>query len=133
MNKIRDDYEKGQKKKYDEFAERVKGHICRWHMYWSNWEREWRQHYEPLECARHCLKAGEICELIHCPVSKMKANIFYDRKITKTRRSGTLFDSEEMTGIEKGIRFFETAKSITICEEVLKRCKDAIIRRERQL
>lgn len=132
MDKVCDDYAAEKKRKYDEFSERRGGHVCYWHMYYSDWTGEWKLRYDPMECANNCLNVGKNCDLTHKPVSKKRANIFYDRKITRIRRDGTLFDGEEMISIEKGIRFFETSKSVTICEEVLKRCKEAIIHREEQ-
>lgn len=127
VDKIRDDYDAEKKRKYDVFSERRNGHICHWHMYYSDWNGEWKLRYDPMECARRCLNVGRTCDLTHKPISKKKANIFYDRKITRIRRDGTLFDGEEMISIEKGIRFFDISKSVTICEEVLKRCKKDLI------
>lgn len=127
VDKIHDDYNAEKKRKYDAFAEQRNGHICYWHMYYNNWTGTWDLRYDPLDCAKNCLNVGGICDLTNKPVSKKRANIFYDRKITRIRRDGTLFDGEEMVSIEKGIRFFDTSKSITICEEVLRRCKKDII------
>lgn len=131
VEKVRDDYERMKKRKYDEFSDRVKGHVCYWHMHWSDWTQEWKQHYDPMTCARHCMNTGRECDLRHVPVSRKKGNVFYDVKISYLRHDGTLFDGQEVIKINKGVRLFETGKSMTICEEVVKRCRDKIMRKER--
>jgi len=130
VDKICDEYEQIKRQKYDEFSDRVKGHICYWHMYWSDWDQDWTQRYDPMICARHCTNVGGTCNLRQVPVSKKKGNVFYDVKVSHIRRDGTLFDGQEAVTINKGVRLFETGKSITICEEIVKRCKADIIRKE---
>lgn len=130
-DKVSDDEKREKKRKYEEFAERVKGHVCHWHMRYNDWRGEWQQKYDPMVCAAHCLNKGGICHLTGKPISKKKGNVFYDVKVSYIRRDGTLFDGEEVIHIKKGVRLFETNKSVTICEEVAKRCETAIIRREK--
>lgn len=130
VKRIRDDINREKRQKYDEFSDRVKGHVCYWHMRYNDWTGEWKQKYNPMDCARHCTRVGGICDLRHTPVSKKKGNVFYDVKVSYIRRDGTLFDGEKVVKINKGMRLFETGKSITICEEVVKRCKKDIIRKE---
>ncbi len=131
VKKIRDDIEREKKRKYDEFSDRVKGHVCYQHMHYNDWTEEWSQKYDPMDCARHCTRVGGTCDLRHKLVSKKRGNVFYDVKISCIRRDGTLFDGQEVTRINKGVRLFETGKSITICEEVAKRCSDEITAKER--
>lgn len=131
VDKVRDYYERMKKRKYDEFSDRAKGHVCYWHMRWSDWTQEWKQHYDPMTCARYCLNTGKECDLRHVPVSRKKGNVFYDVKISYVRHDGTLFDGQEIVKINKGVRLFETGKSLTICEEVVNRCQDEIIQKER--
>ena len=45
--------------------------------------------------------------------------------------NAVLFDGEEVIRIEKGIRLFDTGKSMTICEQAEKRCKEHIYSREK--
>lgn len=87
---------------------------------------EWRQTYDPLVCAENCQNIGGICSLTHKPISKKRGNVFYDVKTSYIRQDGTLFDGEEVISIEKGVRLFGTAKSISICEQAARRCKDYI-------
>lgn len=129
IDKIRDDEEKEKKKRYDAFSERVKGHVCHWHMNYDYYIGKWKQCYDPMVCARNCQKTGGICDLTHKPVSRKKGNVFYDIKISYTRHDHTLFDGEKIVWMEKGVRLFETAKSMTICEQVEERCREYICSR----
>lgn len=130
VKKIKDDMEREKKRKYDEFSDRVKGRVCPWHMNYNDWTEEWTQKYDPMNCARRCTRVGEICDLRHTLVSKKRGNVFYDVKVSYIRRDGTLFDGEKVVKINKGARLFETGKSITICEEIAKRCEAYITRKE---
>lgn len=126
MRKVIDDENEEIRRKYDAFSERVKGHVCHWHMHYNYNTGEWRQGYDPLVCAMNCQNVGGICRLTHKPVSKKRGNVFYDVRTSYIRQDGTLFDGEEVVRIEKGVRLFESAKSITICEQAERRCKDYI-------
>lgn len=128
MRKVVDDENKEIRRKYDVFSERVKGHVCHWHMHYNYNTGEWRQSYDPLNCARYCQNVGGVCSLTHKPVNKKRGNVFYDVRTSHIRRDGTLFDGEEIVKIEKGIRLFDTAKSMTICEQAEKRCREHIYR-----
>lgn len=126
MRKVIDDENKEMRRKYDAFSERVKEHVCYWHMRYNYCTGEWRQTYDPLVCAKNCQNIGGICSLTHKPISKKRGNVFYDVKTSYIRQDGTLFDGEEVISIEKGVRLFETAKSISICEQAARRCKEHI-------
>lgn len=129
LDKAREDEKQRKKREYEEFSEKVQGHVCHWHMYYNDRKRKWVQHYNPLICAKNCQRAGGICDLTHKLVSGKRGNVFYDIKTSYVRHDGTLFDGEEIVSIEKGIRLFDTAKSMTICEAAAKRCKGEIRRR----
>ncbi len=126
MEKVRDEEEKEKRKKYDAFSEQVSGHVCHWHMKYDYRTGEWRQQFDPMVCAQFCQNVGGICSLTQQPVSGKRGNIFYDVKTSHIRQDGTLFDGEEIVSIEKGIRLFPTAKSMTICEQAEKLCQDWI-------
>lgn len=129
LDKAMRDEDEERARRYRAYSEKVKGHVCHWHMHYDYWKGTWKQIYDPMECARHCMNVGGVCDLTHEPVSKKKGNVFYDVRKTYIRQDGTLFDGEEVVTIEKGIRLFETARSITICEQVVKRCKKDIVER----
>ncbi len=131
IDKIHDDENREIRRKYDAFSERVKGHVCYWHMRYNDCTGEWQQRYDPLECAKMCQNVGGVCSLTHKPVSRKRGNVFYDVRTSHIRRDGTLFDGEEVIRIEKGIRLFDTGKSMTICEQAEKRCKEHIYSREK--
>ena len=131
FDKVSDDEKKEINQKYDAFVQSKKGHVCHWHANYNYWTGEWSQSYDPMTCARHCMNIGRDCELTGRPVSKKKGNVFYDVKVSHIRRDGTLFDGQEIVRINKGVRLFDTAKSITICEQAAKHCRRYIEERER--
>lgn len=130
IDKAIDDYNAEKHRKYDEFCERKKGHVCQWHMIYSDWTGEWKQTYNPMTCARMCMRAGKECDLTHKPVSKKRGNVFYDVKVTRIRKDGTLFDGERMVEVIKGVRLFEKNVSLTICEQAASRCVKKIVQKE---
>lgn len=127
VDKEYDKQEKAKKAKYKDFEQRVHGHVCQWHMYYHDRTEKWEQIYSPIKCARMCQNIGGICSLRHPPISSKRGNIFYDVKITKHCYENILQKQEVV--IKKGCQFFDTGKSLTICEETLKRCKSEIIER----
>lgn len=131
FDKACDEEENEKRRKYEEFVKSKNGHVCRWHAHYNYWTGQWSQSYDPMTCARDCVNVGGICDLTHQPVSKKKGNVFYDVKISYIRNDGTLFDGEEMVTVRKGCRLFETAKSITICQEAVKHCAQDILNKER--
>jgi hypothetical protein len=113
---------------YQEFVERTKGHCCRWHMHFNEKEKKWILTYDPMACARwnHC---GEICDLTKKPLNPKKGNVFYDIKTISYRHDGGLFDGEQVVTMLKGNRLFNKPCSLTVCDEIVKRCKDYILER----
>lgn len=131
IDKASDDEQKEINQKYDAFVQSKKGHVCHWHTSYNYWTGKWSQNYDPMTCARQCMNVGRDCDLTGKPVSKKKGNVFYDVKVSYIRRDGTLFDGQEIVQINKGMRLFDTAKSITICEQASKHCRRYIEERER--
>ena len=131
LDKARDEEFAERKRKYDEFSEKKKGHVCYWHMVYDELTEEWIQVYDPMICARMCTNTGGVCSLSNKPVSKKRGNVFYDVKLSWIRRDGTLFDGERITKINKGVRLFKKNVSLTICEQVAKRCKKEILDKEK--
>lgn len=121
IDKVVDDENKEIKRKFNEFVKRKGGHVCRWHSKYNYRTGEWTQNYDPMICASNCNNIGKLCDLTHKPVSKKKGNVFFDVRTSYIRHDGTLFDGEEVVTINKGVRLFETAKSMTICESAAKR------------
>lgn len=131
MDKVRNDEDRKKKQKYEAFVESRKGHVCQWHAYYNEWTEKWSHDYDPMICSRSCMNIGRTCDFTHLPVSRKKGNVFYDVKISYIRRDGTLFDGEEVVKINKGVRLFKTAKSMTICEAAVRKCRQEIARIER--
>lgn len=124
--KCKDDEAREQNQKYEDFRKRVHDHVCHWHMHYNYWDGKWYQKYDPTVCARMCQHRGGICDLTHKELSKKRGNVFYDVRITKIHNAGDLFDGQEEVSLRKGIRFLSHPTSITICEEIAKRCRDKI-------
>ena len=80
-----------------------------------------------MVCSKYCLNIGKTCDFTNLPISRKKGNVFYDVKISYIRNDGTLFDGEEVVKIQKGVRLFETAKSMTICEAAVRKCRQEIV------
>jgi hypothetical protein len=115
-----------EKRLYDEFAKRKKGHCCRSHMYFNQRGKKWEQQYDPMKCAKECYNQTGICDLTKRPLSTRRGNVFYDIKKTSYRHEGGLFDGEEIVSIIKGNRLLSNPRSLTICEEIAKRCRPEI-------
>ena len=120
VDKAYQEYNAKVKQQYEDFCREKGGHVCRLHAHYDDWDGKWSQNYNVLSCARHCPHVGDMCDLTHTPVSRKKGNVFYDKKITQIRNDGTLFDGEKIVKIIKGVRLFESAKSLTICERAAK-------------
>lgn len=129
-DQVWDERHKKIQEKFEELKRRKKNHVCYWQTSYNEWTESWEQGYDPVECARRCLNVGGICDLTHTPISKKRGNVFYDVKITKIRHDGTLFDGQREVSIQKGCRFLETGKSMTICENIVRYGKNYIISHE---
>lgn len=123
VDKVTDDEERERQRKYEEFTRRKNGHACYWHCRYNYWTGIWSQDYDPMICAKMCNNIGRNCDLTHKPISKKKGNVFYDVKISHVRHDDTLFNGQIEVRIEKGVRLFETMKSMTICEAAARRIK----------
>lgn len=127
IDKVRDDENGKKRRKYEAFVKSRNGHVCQWHAYYNEWTREWSHDYDPMVCSKYCLNIGKTCDFTNLPISRKKGNVFYDVKISYIRNDGTLFDGEEVVKIQKGVRLFETAKSMTICEAAVRKCRQEIV------
>ena len=129
-DRVRDERHRRIRENYEELKRQKKGHVCYWQTSYNEWTEQWEQRYDPVECARMCLNIGGICDLKHTPISKKRGNVFYDVKITRIRRDGTLFDGQKEITIQKGCRLLETGKSMTICENIVRYGRKQIISHE---
>ena len=127
MDKACDDETREKRRKYEAFVKSRNGHVCQWHAVYNDWTGKWSHDYDPMTCSRFCMNVGKTCDFTHLPVSRKKGNVFYDVKISYIRHDGTLFDGQEVVKINKGVRLFEIAKSMTICEAAVRKCRQKII------
>ena len=129
IDKVRNDEARKKRQKYEAFVKSRNSHACQWHAYYNEWTGEWSHDYDPMVCSKYCLNVGKTCDFTHLPVSRKKGNVFYDVKISYIQHDETLFDGEEVVKIQKGVRLFETAKSMTICEAAVRKCRQEIVDR----
>lgn len=99
---------------------------------WDSETERWRAKYDPSVCARGCGYINTLCLITGKEIDRsQKANVFYDLKVARIRRDGTIFDGEKVVSITKGIKAFSSSQPLTICEEYAKRNKKDIMDRAR--
>ncbi len=114
-----------------EFYNKMKGQGHCWCVNWNQEKHRWYARYDPAECAR--MKCNnDVCVLTGKPIVQKKANVFYDLKVTRIRKDGSLFDGEKVVSITKGIKVFPTTNvPITICEAYVKLKQKDLLQRIR--
>ena len=131
-------FEKEEKKrqeeknrKYQEYADVHNGRICSRHMIYNERTREWHMNYEPYSCAKMCYSQNGYCPVLGRELSKKRGNVYYDLKTSGTVKQQeeqcSMFDGEQWTHIEKGMRVFDNPCSMDICEAFVKVQSDKIL------
>ena len=131
-------FEKEEKKrqveknrKYQEYADAHNGRICSRHMIYNERTREWHMNYEPYSCAKMCYSQNVYCPVLGRELSKKRGNVYYDLKTSGTVKQQeeqcSMFDGEQWTHIEKGMRVFDKPCSMDICEAFVKVQSDKIL------
>lgn len=131
LDKIWDIRRNMEARKFWEFAVQKKGRVCRVHMRYRELSQKWELDYNPISCAGHGVRGCTgFCPLRNCELSEKRGNVFYDVKITRIIHDGSLFDGQPEVAIVKGRKFLEYPVSLSICEEIAKRCAGEITWRE---
>lgn len=131
-------FEKEEKKrqeeknrKYQEYSDAHNGRICSRHMIYNERTREWHMNYEPYSCAKMCYSQNGYCPVLGRELSKKRGNVYYDLKTSGTVKQQeeqcSMFDGEQWTHIEKGMRVFDKPCSMDICEAFVKVQSDKIL------
>ena len=131
-------FEKEEKKrqeeknqKYQEYTDAHNGRICSRHMIYNERTREWHMNYEPYSCAKMCYSQNGYCPVLGRELSKKRGNVYYDLKTSGTIKQQeeqcSMFDGEQWTHIEKGMRVFDKPCSMDICEAFVKVQSDKIL------
>lgn len=131
-------FEKEEKKrqeeknrKYQEYSDAHNGRICSRHMIYNERTREWHMNYEPYSCAKMCYSQNGYCPVLGRELSKKRGNVYYDLKTSGTVKQQeeqcSMFDGEQWTHIEKGMRVFDKPCSMDICEAFVKVQSDEIL------
>lgn len=118
--------------KYHEFVKRHHGRMCRQHAIYDERVREWRMRYEPRLCGETCFSRDGFCPILNKQLDKKKGNVYYELKTSgKKRYAGNqinMFEGEEWTVIEKGLKVFKKPVSLDICKAFVKVQSDSILK-----
>lgn len=118
-------------RKYQEYSDAHNGRICSRHMDYNERTREWHMNYEPSTCAKMCFSQNGYCPVLGRELSKKRGNVYYDLKTSVTVKQQeaqcSMFDGEQLTHIEKGMRVFDKPCSMDICEAFVKVQSDKIL------
>lgn len=120
-----------KERKYQEYSNAHNGRICSRHMIYNERTREWHMNYEPYSCAKMCYSQNGYCPVLGRELSKKRGNVYYDLKTSGTVKQQeaqcSMFDGEQWTHIEKGMRVFDKPCSMDICEAFVKVQSDEIL------
>lgn len=130
IRKVKHDMDAEQNRQLEDYIRRKKGRYCVWHAHYNYWSKEWKQVYNPMQCARMCQNIGKTCLLTGKEISKKRGNVFYDVRVSWIHNEGDLFDGQEEVHITRGVRFLDHPTSIAICEQIAKRCRQEIVDKE---
>lgn len=120
-----------KERKYQEYSNAHNGRICSRHMIYNERTREWHMNYEPYSCAKMCYSQNGYCPVLGRELSKKRGNVYYDLKtsgiVKQQDEQCSIFDGEQWTHIEKGMRVFDKPCSMDICEAFVKVQSDKIL------
>jgi hypothetical protein len=94
---------------------------------WDDDKQDWKAKYDPWHCISGCY--NDICVLTGKRLDGKQANIYYDVKTTTEYRKG--FIIEPIIKIKKGVKLFDSTKSVPILEAYIKAYPDAPYEREK--
>ena len=112
---------------FQKFKEQHKNRICKLHMFYNYDKQKWSLQYDPMKC--RC-GPGDYCTLRGRPLSKKTGNIYYDLKVSTIRKDDTFFAGEPVVTITRGKKFLQGKVPVDICEEIAKRNREDIFRKE---
>lgn len=101
-----------------EFAKTCKNGFCREQLRFNSTTGEMWLGNDPIRCiSSNCT----YCTFRKQPISTKKGNVFYDIKTSQLYKGEGLIPDEMIVSVIKGVRFFDTNKSLTICEWIAER------------
>ena len=112
---------------FQKFKEQHKNRICKLHMFYNYDKQKWSLQYDPMKC--RC-GPGDYCTLRGRPLSEKTGNIYYDVKVSTIRKDDTFFAGEPVVTITRGKKFLQGKVPVDICEEIAKRNREDIFRKE---
>lgn len=126
IEKLQEEMDRKKRIAMERFIDERNGHACVKHMYYNEDTETWQMKYDPMVCAKSGCRG--FCPIRGRELSTKRGNVYVDKKITIIRSDGTIFDGEVKTEIFKDLRFLKSPVSMDICEEVVTKCSDRIIR-----
>lgn len=96
-------------------------------------KKQWKPRFDFNQCILTCSNGCEYCPINGGPISKKKANVFFDIRKTQTNPEfkGSLFEGDELVSIAKGNRYFNSPISVDLCERFVKSFSYMILDRYR--
>lgn len=128
FDKAHDDVWKEADERFEQFAVKKHGRVCRLQSRYNRMEKRWSTFYDPIRCA--CDGFCQYCDVLQTDLSPKKGNVFYDLKIIATVKGFGLFPDQQKTTVIKGKKLLEKTASITICEAIVRYAKFRIQKKE---
>ena len=77
-----------------------------------------------MACAR--MKCTGFCPLRNTQLDGKRGNVFYDLKVTSIIHDGSMLDGQPEISVIKGKKLLDHPVSLSICQEIAKRCEGEI-------
>lgn len=120
--KIEDDAEAEKKRLFEAFKASRDGHVCEQHCRFDRSAKQWSMDYDPQRCLDDCT----YCPVLNKELSPKKAHVFYDLKVSHIQKGEGIFPDKEQITINKGIKLFKHPRSETLCEAIVKTCRESL-------
>lgn len=132
-------YEKSAKRVIDEaehraeeqwaaFSEARGGRVCRTQSCYNRRTGEWSMTYDPMRCTQ---MGCRFCSVLNKDLSDKRGNVFYDVTTRWTVHGAGLYPDEQKSSVTKGVKWLKRPSSLTICEAIVKACREDIAKREK--
>lgn len=120
-DRIVDEEQAEEDRRWEEFAAAHHWRVCRSHSHYNRNTREWTFQYNPFyNCRNQCLGCPGCSVLGIMKFSGKKANVYYDLKVTQIVKGCGLIPDEERITITKGIKALEKQLPEEVCQAIAK-------------
>ena len=125
--RILDEAERLREERWKAFSQARGGRVCQQQSRYNRSTGKWDAFYDPMRCTR---MGCSTCKILGKELSKQRGNVFYDVRVDWTVKGDGLLPDEKRTSITKGIKFLERPCSLTLCEAIVKTCREDMTQRE---